>query len=241
MQTVLIAEKSEILAEALAEELRREYTVHTCCRGDTAAALLAELRPDILIIDLMLPYVDGLTILREAVYTPPCILALSNLLPDIVLQAAWDAGVGFAMLIPCSCRAVAARLKEMLRADTEAHSRRDPQAEVRKHLDRLGIPATRSGYKRLQVGVPLYAQDPEQSLHKELYPAIASLCGNENWQQVESAMRVAIHKTWQVRDARVWEEYFPGLQNAPSNWKFLDTLAKRIQEDPSPDQPGEGS
>ncbi len=235
MQTVLIAEKSEILAEALAEELRREYTVHICCRGDAAEALLAELRPDILIIDLMLPYVDGLTVLREAVYTPPHILALSNILPDSVLQAAWDAGVNFIMQVPCSCKAVAARLKEILQTDPEAGGRRDPQAQTRKHLDRLGIPPTRSGYKRLQVGVPLYAQDPEQSLHKELYPTVASLCGNENWQQVESAMRVTIHGTWDVRDAAVWEEYFPGFQEAPSNRKFLDALAKRIQEDPSPD------
>lgn len=234
MQTVLIAEKSEILAEALAEELRREYTVHICCRGDAAGALLAELRPDILIIDLMLPYVDGLTVLREAVYTPPYILALSNILPDSVLQAAWDAGAKFIMQIPCSCKAVAARLKEILQMEPDAHSR-DPQAQTRKHLDRLGIPPTRSGYKRLQVGVPLYAQDPEQSLHKELYPTVASLCGNENWQQVESAMRVAIHGAWDDRDEAVWEEYFPGLRKAPSNRKFLDTLAKRIQEDPSPD------
>lgn len=235
MQTILIACKSEFVAQALVEELGRNYTVHTCFRGDTAAALLESIQPDMLIIDLFLPYVDGLTVLRERTYAPPHILALTNLATDAAVQSAWDAGADWIMLIPCSCKAIAAQAEKMLCTEPMSGSTRDPQARTRQHLDRLGIPRTRSGYRRLQIGVPLYAQDPEQSLHKELYPIIGQLCGNENWQQVESAIRTLIHKTWETRDSVIWEIYFPGLEKPPSNRVFLAELAKRIQEKPSPE------
>ena len=58
-------------------------------------------RFDALVLDLTLPVMDGLTVLRKSSFRPHSILALTNLVNTAVLQAAADAGVQDMILIPC--------------------------------------------------------------------------------------------------------------------------------------------
>lgn len=111
MQRVLIAQRAGAFSRSLAEALQERFEVHICSRGDTALELLEALRPDILIIDLMLPCPDGLMVLKTAAYTPPRILALTSILNTSVLQAAQDAGISELLTLPCTVDAVLALLK----------------------------------------------------------------------------------------------------------------------------------
>lgn len=98
---LLIAIKSEILTDMLESALSM-YEVHTCNTGADALAMLETHRPDALILDLTLPVMDGLTVLRKASFRPQVILALTNLVNQAVVQAAADAGVQDMILIPCN-------------------------------------------------------------------------------------------------------------------------------------------
>lgn len=111
MQCVLIAQRAGAFSRSLAEALSEHFEVHICARGDTALKLLGSLRPDILILDLMLPCLDGLTVLKAATYIPPRVLALTPMLDAGVLQAACDAGISELLALPCTVDAVLARLK----------------------------------------------------------------------------------------------------------------------------------
>ena len=60
MQKVLIADGSEEFRQALADALRGIYHIRTSREGNEALALVMDYEPDILVLDLMLPGLDGL-------------------------------------------------------------------------------------------------------------------------------------------------------------------------------------
>ena len=105
----------------------------------------------------------------------------------------------------------------------------DRQQLVRDHLLRLSIPQTRKGFNYLSIGILLFAQDPEQLLSKELYPAIANAAGCGSTAQVERSIRTAILSAWQQRNASAWDQYFPGTSSVPTNKHFLCTIAQMIR------------
>ena len=118
---LLIAVKSEIIADALASSLSM-YDVHTCDTGTDALAMLEIYRPDALILDLTLPVIDGLTVLRRTSFRPHSILALTNLATPAVIQAAADAGVQDMILIPCTIRHIIEHLNALIEKAPSAES-----------------------------------------------------------------------------------------------------------------------
>lgn len=110
--TLLIAIKSKIIADSLASSLS-QFDIHICHTGTDALTLLETLQPEILLLDLALPVMDGLTLLRRSQYKPPHILALTNLIAPALLQAAADAGVQQVILIPCTLRHIAKQLNAL--------------------------------------------------------------------------------------------------------------------------------
>ena len=110
---LLIAVKSEIIADSLASALSM-YDIHMCNTGPDALAVLETLQPEMLLLDLSLPVMDGLTLLRRSRYKPKYILALANLATPAVLQAAADAGVQDMILIPCTIRHIIEHLNALI-------------------------------------------------------------------------------------------------------------------------------
>ena len=106
---LLIAVKLEILADSLAASLH-QYDIHICSTGTDALAMLETLQPEILLLDLSLPGMDGLTLLQKSQFKPKYILALTNLATPVVVQAAVDAGVQDMILIPCTIRHIVKHL-----------------------------------------------------------------------------------------------------------------------------------
>ena len=110
---LLIAVKSEIITDLLVSSLSM-HEVHTCDTGTDALAMLETHRPDALILDLTLPVMDGLTVLRKASFRPHSILALTNIATEAVLLAAADAGVQDMILIPCTIRHIIEHLDALI-------------------------------------------------------------------------------------------------------------------------------
>lgn len=110
---LLIAVKSEIIANSLASFLS-QYDIHICNTGTDALAMLETHRFDAIILDLTLPVIDGLTVLRKTSFRPHSILALTNLATPAVLQAAADVGVQDMILIPCTIRHIIEHLNALI-------------------------------------------------------------------------------------------------------------------------------
>ena len=118
MKRVLIVDGDEVRRVYLERELNKIYEVHLCARGDLPVQMIETLRPDALIINLALPYLDGMTVLRQLKHRPPAILALTNLISNRIIADAAALGVRDMLIYPCSIKTIAAHLEDLLFAKT---------------------------------------------------------------------------------------------------------------------------
>ncbi len=115
---VLVVDDEAQVRKIVASYLSREgFRVRTAADGAEAMAELAKKRPDLVVLDLMLPGVDGLTVLRR-------LRASGDQVPVIVLSArgqeservaGLELGADDYLAKPASPREVAARVRAVLR------------------------------------------------------------------------------------------------------------------------------
>lgn len=229
MLKVLIADGSEIFTSALEAALRRHYQVLVCADGTTARELLCQYQPDILILNLQLPHTDGLTLLQTAPFQPRIILAMTMHMSAYVEQSISALGVDYTMICP-SVETVVLQLQNLLKCYDTTEPQPDPHAKAAQHLRLLGFPSHLDGYQQLCIALPLFAQNPQQLMTKELYPAVARLCDGKDGRAVEHSIRKAIRVTWEHRDNAIWRKYFAsgsrGYIPCPTNKAFICRLAE---------------
>ena len=100
MRKVLIVHNPGPVTDILSDHLHGNYEVTVCHTGAEAITLIDRLHPDILILYLSLPDINGITVLHHTGYMPDVVLALTNLATENVLRAASDAGAQDVILIP---------------------------------------------------------------------------------------------------------------------------------------------
>ena len=65
MRDILVAEDNVLLAKGICTALKSErYRVRHVADGEAALAAIAERRPDVLVLDIMMPKMDGITVCR---------------------------------------------------------------------------------------------------------------------------------------------------------------------------------
>lgn len=114
---VLIIEDEEALRFTLAHAMKREgYTVYTSARGDDGLRLAREQKPDLILLDVMLPGLDGIQVcrsLRRDSDVP--ILMLTALGGEADRVAGLDTGADDYMPKPFGMRELLARVRALLR------------------------------------------------------------------------------------------------------------------------------
>ncbi|PPD34292.1 MAG: DNA-binding response regulator [Methylomonas sp.] len=115
---LLLVEDDPDIAKILADNLREEgYRVDVIADGDAALAAIAANHYDILLLDVMLPGVDGLEICRRVragqVYTP--IIIVSSKSSDVQRVVGLEIGADDYIAKPFSLAEVVARVRALLR------------------------------------------------------------------------------------------------------------------------------
>ncbi|MFE7589004.1 response regulator transcription factor [Kitasatospora sp. NPDC057512] len=116
--TVLIAEDDRAIRDSLARALMLQgYRVRVAADGTQTLAVLAEQRPDVLVLDVMMPEPDGLEVcrrLREAGDRTPVLMLTARVeVPDRI--AGLDAGADDYLVKPFDVDELFARLRALLR------------------------------------------------------------------------------------------------------------------------------
>lgn len=115
--TVLIVEDDESIVDLVSRYLRRDgYKVMTATDGERGLELARAHRPDLLLLDLMLPGIDGRTVcrvLREETDMP--IVMLTAMVEEEDKLAGLDLGADDYVAKPFSPRELAARVRAVLR------------------------------------------------------------------------------------------------------------------------------
>ncbi len=167
MVTILVVEDETALRETLAYNLaRQEYTVETAADGLAALEAARRLHPDLILLDLMLPKMDGIEVcrlLRQEMNIPILMLTARDDEIDRVLGL--EIGADDYITKPFSMRELLARLKahlrreRLIRAEVEAA----PGATINEILQfgNLAIDLTRREVRLDDKPLPLKPQEYE--------------------------------------------------------------------------------
>ncbi len=234
MPKLLIADSDEVFRQLLADSLSPFCLVRSCATGRQALEQLNLFRPDILIVDLLLPEIDGISLLHRAEQADlhPAVLALSSFHSPYVDAALIRLGIHYMMFKPCDIDAVTDHIRDLSATLSPAPiSQADIRSAVSNLLLRLGFATKLDGFTYLQAAIPMYAEDPSQPVTKELYAAIGELY-NKDYRQVERSIRNAIDLTWKNRDERTWQAFFPTAPGVsvprPTNREFISRMANQL-------------
>lgn len=223
---VLIADCNEDFRSSLAEALQGQHYVHCC--GTAGEALLRIRRdvPDLLVLELQLPEMDGLAMLEilSREHRLPTVLVVTTYVSDYLVRAGSRLGVAYIMRKPCHIHNVASRVTDILHHTPLTPQELTSREKLERILAPLSIYPNSERYDILADTVFQLCQDLNQGVCKEVYPIIA-----QRYQLTPTAIESAIRRTLDESfNMPQWGIYFPGRIKHPSNKHFLQTIARQL-------------
>lgn len=232
---LLIADSSDEFRTALSDILQNQFQIRSCKTGREVLSCALKKPPQVLLLDLMLPELDGfslLSALHEANIFP-AVIAVTQLISDYIICRITQLKVSYLLVKPCDIASAAQRVLEIGRSQSSEIGRVDPRKRVGNALLDLGVSAKLNGYQYLLESILMMLDDPDLSITKELYPAVGTLCKTSGM-LVERSIRSAVDSAWRRRDERVWRKFFrpdsTGTIVRPSNTVFINAVAKAYHE-----------
>jgi len=128
----LVVDDEAALAEVVASYLRREnFEAHVAVDGPGALALAREVDPDVVVLDIGLPGVDGIEVCRQLrIFSDAYVIMLTARDTEVDTVVGLAVGADDYITKPFSPRELVARVRAMLRRPRRVPSRgADPAAE----------------------------------------------------------------------------------------------------------------
>ena len=242
--SVFIADSAEDFCTGLSAALQRAdgfQVVGTANDGEQAIRMIAERRPDVLVLDLMLSKQDGISVLRSlgAMDKKPVTLATSAFLTDYVSGAAASLGVRYLMLKPCDMTALVERLEEIRGGETlrlperRRTDKHNIETLVTGIIHEIGVPAHIKGYQYLREAIIIAVNDMDviNAITKVLYPQVAKAFQTTP-SRVERAIRHAIEVAWDRGDLDTLQRFFgytvSNTKGKPTNSEFIALIADKL-------------
>lgn len=208
--------------------------------GRQAVELVTEYKPDLFIVDLIMPVLDGFAVLEElskdGYDASTRVVMTSAVALDFILKKAESFNVDYIFLKPFDKEVFKKRILELMefRSGTRTikHAA-DPSEIITQHIKKVGITANVKGYYYLRDAILLVHNDFElmSRLTTGLYVTVAEKY-NSTPQRVERAMRHAIETAWNRGDIRILEEFFGytihDTKGKPTNGEFIAMLADKL-------------
>lgn len=232
---LMLVDSSEDFRLTLLEKLKGSYKVYSFQDGNDARKAAPQLNPHIIVLDLMLTGIDGLTLLQQLREENilPMVLALTRLHNEYVIDAAIELGIEYIMRKPCDPAAVVARIHDLSKRLNPIQNQ-DPESIIRSILNQLGISTRHRGYEYLLDAALMMDEHPNISLTKDLYPHVGAKY-DSTATTVERSIRSALNVAWEKNPSEVWKEYSPvneyGIMQRPSNGYFLAKLLEKLHPD----------
>lgn len=233
MKSLLIATGSAVLAQTLSQEMSQCFDITVCQDGHQALQLLCDMRPDAAVLDLMLPQMDGVSVLRVArdAGVQSTVIAVSAYISDYVMNILECLQVRMVLRLPCDTQFL---VRSIVDAANWTPEENDSRRSIREILVILGFKLNTRGTAVVEEAIRQYIASPNCAIVDELYPAVARACDGSAC-QVERAIRSSIDSAWKHADERIWRLYFATGKNGrvtrPSNAVFLAGIARCVREE----------
>lgn len=238
----------EQLRDEMQPFLQPEEEIRGFTSGKELYNAIMQYRPEIVIMDVVLPEMDGLTIMErlkegeEPVNTHFYIYAQVG--PDSMVESSMELGAEYYFLKPMSMEIMMRRIRQTMEQDEDAacdvnilesgQMNDVLEQEVTEMILAIGIPAHIKGYQYVREGIMLSIQDMNtlNYITKLLYPAIAKKYKTSAG-SVERAIRHAIEVAWNRGNYERIEELFGYTISAgkgkPTNSEFIALIADKIR------------
>ena len=243
--TVFIADSAGEFCASLTAALNHAngfQVVGTAADGEQAIRSIREIKPDVLVLDLMLSKQDGIAVLKaiSTMEKRPAILATSGFVTDYVSATAASLGARYLMLKPCDMTALVERLQEIrggAKIRTAAVRRPDKtsiETMVTGIIHEIGVPAHIKGYQYLREAIIIAVNDMDviNAITKVLYPQVAKTFQTTP-SRVERAIRHAIEVAWDRGDLDTLQRFFgytvSNTKGKPTNSEFIALIADKLQ------------
>jgi DNA-binding response OmpR family regulator len=151
VSTVLLIEDDKDIRDGLALALTWQgHTVQAVESGELGLAALAAKPADVVVLDLMLPGIDGFEVcrrIRASTNLPIIMVTARN--DDIDVVGGLEAGADDYVVKPVQARVLEARIRAVLRRTAADPGRTQEKAGVERHgtlaIDRAGLVVSRDG------------------------------------------------------------------------------------------------
>ena len=222
--------------------------VGEAANGLDALKVVKEKQADVLLLDIIMPSLDGFGVLQQLQHLPvekrPHVIAVTALGRDDFIRRAVDLGVMYYMIKPVDLPVLLERVRDVVRQralqPSDSRSFSAPGLNLDDRLSNLflgmGIPAHIKGYQYLREAIKLVIASPSMigGITKELYPAIAHRFGTTS-SKVERAIRHAIEVAWSRGRVDTLNKAF-GCEVAqpeekPTNGEFIALIADKLSMD----------
>lgn len=231
------------------EEIEVVWSAHN---GEVCLAQLEKEQPDVLLLDIIMPHLDGIAVLemigKDSRFAGLPVIMLTAFGQEDVMTRAANLGAAYFMLKPFEFERLKNQILQVAGKKREIPSTQTMTDEPstitvsRKTLDKtitaiikeIGVPAHIKGYAFLREGIQMVYTDVELlgSVTKVLYPEIAKKY-NTTPSRVERAIRHAIEVAWNRGNYEVISKMFGytvhHLKSKPTNSEFIAMIADKIR------------
>ena len=232
---ILLADNSEefrLLLRRTLEDTGEFQVVGDTGDGDEAWELIQKTKPDVVVMDMILPGLDGMSLLQRIPKEIKCIV-LSAFCSQNMVQELTRMGAWYFIPKPAHMDSLLDRIRQATH-DSSVLSLSTLEAEVTAILHEVGVPAHIKGYQYVREAIIIVVQnmDAINAVTKVLYPEVAKRF-NTTPSRVERAIRHAIEVAWDRGDLETLQGYFGYTVNSakgkPTNSEFIAMIADRIR------------
>ena len=223
---VLLADANEefrILLRQLLEETGEFEVAASTGDGPMVMELVRRTKPELILMDVVLPGLDGFGILRQLAEEPGerKVIVISAFCSQQAVSRAVELGVYFFLPKPVNEESLLELMRQAVHPEQEEpyHS---PALEgmVTAIIHEIGVPAHIKGYQYLREAILLAVDD------MDVINAVTKV-------RVERAIRHAIEVAWDRGDLETLQKYFGYTVNSakgkPTNSEFIAMIADRLQ------------
>lgn len=222
---IAIADDNRQTLHLLGEILEKEEGLHVVGKadnGEDAYNMIVSTNPDIVLMDVIMPRLDGISVMEKVKNNPqmkvcPSFIMVTAASSQDVTEDAFRLGANYYIMKPFSKDVVLDKIRRVSNGrfrhqaapsvpdnrkvqpylDKAAYMEQNLETDVTQMLHEIGIPAHIKGYQYLRNAIIMSVQDPEMlsSVTKILYPTIAKAYQTTP-SRVERAIRHAIEVAW---------------------------------------------
>lgn len=226
--------------------------------GVAALKLVEEKRPDLIVLDIIMPRLDGIGVLESLaamkLNPQPKVIILSAVGQDQITQRAISLGAEYYVVKPFDMKMFINRIKQIYSethgwehiqtassnliktepADVIPDKSSGLEQQITDIIHKIGIPAHIKGYKFIREAISIVVNDMNMlsSITKELYPTIAERF-HTTPSRVERSIRHAIEVAWSRGHIEVLNDIFGhtinNVKGKPTNGEFIALISDRIR------------